>query len=69
MGDVDGDLERLFQFLAENDPHIAGDAAIAIRSAVEMLASHPLAGPRGEGELRELGLEVRIVNADGEAGN
>ena len=48
------DLERLFQFLAEHDPHIAGNAAAAIRSAVEMLALHPLAGRRVEGELREL---------------
>ena len=48
------DLERLFQFLAEHDPQIAGDAAVAIRSAVEMLTSHPLAGRRVEGELREL---------------
>ncbi|MBX9902787.1 MAG: type II toxin-antitoxin system RelE/ParE family toxin [Burkholderiales bacterium] len=48
------DLERLFQFLAEHDPHIAGDSAVAIRSAVEILASHPLAGRRVEGELREL---------------
>ncbi|MBY0268238.1 MAG: type II toxin-antitoxin system RelE/ParE family toxin [Burkholderiales bacterium] len=48
------DLQRLFQFLAEHDPHIAGDAATAIRSAVVMLASHPLAGRRVEGELREL---------------
>lgn len=48
------DLERLFRFLAEHDPHIAGDSAAAMRSAVEMLASHPLAGRRVEGELREL---------------
>lgn len=48
------DLQRLFRFIAEHDPHIAGDAAVAIRSAVEMLASHPLAGRRVEGELREL---------------
>ena len=48
------DLERLFQFLAKYDPDIAGDAAVAIRSAVEMLALHPLAGRRVEGELREL---------------
>ena len=30
------------------------DAASAIRSAVDMLAAHPLAGRRVEGELREL---------------
>lgn len=48
------DLQRLFRFIAEHDPHIAGNAAAAIRSAVEMLALHPLAGRRVEGELREL---------------
>lgn len=48
------DLQRLFRFLAEHDPQIAGDSAAAIRSAVEMLAAHPLAGRRVEGELREL---------------
>ena len=48
------DLERLFRFLAEHDPQIAADAVAAIRSAVEMLRQHPLAGRRVEGELREL---------------
>lgn len=48
------DLERLFRFLAETDPDSAVDAASAIRSAVDMLAAHPLAGRRVEGELREL---------------
>lgn len=48
------DLERLFLFLAEHDPGIAADAASAIRSAVEMLALHPLAGRRVEAEVREL---------------
>ncbi len=48
------DLERLFQFLAAHDPDIAVDAASAILSAIEMLALHPLAGPRVEGEMREL---------------
>jgi len=48
------DLQRLFQFLAGHDPQIAVDSAAAIRSAVEMLVAHPLAGRRIEGELREL---------------
>jgi plasmid stabilization system protein ParE len=47
-------LERAFEFLAENDPTAAADAAAAIREAVEMLSDHPLVGRRVEGELREL---------------
>jgi plasmid stabilization system protein ParE len=47
-------LERAFDFLAENDPTAAADAAGAIREAVEMLSDHPLVGRRVEGELREL---------------
>lgn len=48
------DLQRLFDFLTRHDPQIARDSADAIRSAVEMLAAHPLAGRRVEAELREL---------------
>jgi plasmid stabilization system protein ParE len=48
------DLARVFQFLAEHDPAIAGTSASAIRSAVEMLAQHPYAGRRVEREVREL---------------
>ncbi len=48
------DLERLFRFLVAHDPNLAIDAATAIRSAVDMLTLHPLAGHRVEGELREL---------------
>lgn len=48
------DLERLFRFIAENDPGIATDSAAAITGAIDMLAAHPLAGRRVEGELREL---------------
>jgi len=36
------DLERGFDFLAENDPDAAAAAAEAIRSAVEALVRHPL---------------------------
>jgi plasmid stabilization system protein ParE len=46
--------ERAFAFLAEHDPGIAAQAALAIREAVEMLADHPLIGRRIEGEVREL---------------
>lgn len=48
------DLERLFRFIAEHDPEIAAESAAAISGAVDMLAAHPLAGRRVEGELREL---------------
>jgi plasmid stabilization system protein ParE len=41
-------------FLAEHDPAAAGDAAVAIRKAVEILSDHPLIGRRVEGEIREL---------------
>ena len=48
------DLERLFEFLAERDPQAALDALQAIRSAVDILADHPLVGRVREGEVREL---------------
>jgi len=48
------DLERSFEFLAESDPVAALSAASAIRSAVDILAIHPLIGRSCEGELREL---------------
>ena len=48
------DLERAFEYIAENDPGSALDAAAAIQSAVSALAAHPLIGRRVERELREL---------------
>lgn len=48
------DLERLFRFIAEYDAGMAADSAAAIAGAIEMLAAHPLAGRRVEGEVREL---------------
>ena len=48
------DLERVFGFLAGRDPQAALDALQAIRSAVDILASHPLVGRVREGEVREL---------------
>jgi len=42
------------QFLREKNPETAVAAAIAIRTAVENLATHPLVGRRVEGDLREL---------------
>ena len=47
-------IERAFQFLREKNPAAAMDAVIAIQSAVENLAAHPLIGRRIEGEVREL---------------
>lgn len=47
-------LERAFEYLADNDPRAALAAASAIRTAVEVLARHPLIGRSIEGELREL---------------
>ena len=48
------DLERAFEYIAQNDPSTALDAATAIQSAVSTLAAHPLIGRRIERELREL---------------
>ena len=47
-------LERAFEFLRKENPSAALSAVIAIQSAVENLAAHPLIGRRVEGELREL---------------
>jgi plasmid stabilization system protein ParE len=47
-------IERAFGFLRGKDPRAAINAVAAIRSAVEHLAAHPLAGRRVSGELREL---------------
>ncbi len=44
-------IERIFKFLRDENP---GAAVIAIQSAVDNLASHPLIGRRIEGEIREL---------------
>jgi plasmid stabilization system protein ParE len=47
-------IERALQFSREKNPAAAMDAVIAIQSAVENLAAHPLIGRRIEGEVREL---------------
>lgn len=47
-------IERAFQFLRDKNPAAALDAVIAIQSAVDNLAAHPLTGRRIEGEVREL---------------
>jgi plasmid stabilization system protein ParE len=47
-------LERVFQFLVEQDRDAALTAARSIRDAVETLSDHPLIGRRVTGDLREL---------------
>ena len=47
-------IERAFQFLRDKNPDAALNAVMAIQSAVDSLAAHPLVGRRVEGELREL---------------
>ncbi|MGH8136220.1 MAG: type II toxin-antitoxin system RelE/ParE family toxin [Steroidobacteraceae bacterium] len=47
-------IERALQFLSGKNPDAALDAVMAIQSAVENLAAHPLVGRRMIGEVREL---------------
>jgi plasmid stabilization system protein ParE len=47
-------IERAFQLLRDKTPDAAIHAVMAIQSAVDTLAAHPLIGRRVEGELREL---------------
>ena len=47
-------LERAFDFLAKQDPKSDVASVHAFRSAVELLATHPLIGRRVERDLREL---------------
>jgi plasmid stabilization system protein ParE len=47
-------IERAFQSLRDKNPAAALDAVIAIQSAVDNLAAHPLIGRRIDGEVREL---------------
>jgi plasmid stabilization system protein ParE len=48
------DLDRLLSFLAREDAAAAARSAGAIRSAVDLLAEHPLIGRVRRGDLREL---------------
>ncbi len=48
------DLDRLTEFLLENDPGAAGETAELIRSAIAVLGDHPLIGRPLEEGLREL---------------
>lgn len=47
-------LERLFNFIVEEEPAGAGTAAGVIRQTITVLAEHPLIGRRVQGEMREL---------------
>jgi plasmid stabilization system protein ParE len=47
-------IERAFEFLRDQNPAAAVAATVAIRTAVETLATHPLIGRRIERDLREL---------------
>lgn len=47
-------IERAFGFLRDENPQAALDTVIAIQTAVDHLAMHPLLGRRVEGEIREL---------------
>jgi plasmid stabilization system protein ParE len=48
------DLERLFDFLAEEDPTRARKQLLSVRRAFELLADHPLLGRDAEEGRREL---------------
>lgn len=49
-----GDLERLFDFIAEEDPVRARKRVLSVRRALELLADHPLLGREAEEGRREL---------------
>jgi plasmid stabilization system protein ParE len=48
-----GDLERLFDFIAEEDPVRARKQVLSVRRALELLADHPLLGREAEQGRRE----------------
>jgi plasmid stabilization system protein ParE len=49
-----GDLERLFDFIAAEDPTRARKQLLSVRRAFELLADHPLLGREAEEGRREL---------------
>jgi plasmid stabilization system protein ParE len=49
-----GDLECLFDFIAEEDPVRARKHVLSVRRALELLADHPLLGREAEEGRREL---------------
>ena len=48
------DLERLFDFLATENPQRAREQILSVRKAFELLADHPLLGRAAEQGRREL---------------
>ena len=48
------DLERLFDFIAAEDPQRAHEQVLSVRKALEVLADHPLLGRAAEMGRREL---------------
>jgi len=48
------DLERLFDFIAAENPQKAREQILSVRKAVELLADHPLLGRLAEDGRREL---------------
>jgi plasmid stabilization system protein ParE len=48
------DFERLFDFIASEDPRRAREQILSVRKALELLADHPLLGRAAEEGRREL---------------
>lgn len=48
------DLDRLFEFLAAEEPRAASEAIAVILDAFDVLRRHPLVGRPAEGGLRDL---------------
>mgnify|MGYP002070034670 CR=1 FL=1 len=48
------DLDRIFEFYADQDPKVAARMVALVTEAVEILAGHPLIGRPAEHGLREL---------------
>ena len=48
------DLERLFDFVAAEDPQKAREQIVSVRKAFELLSEHPLLGRAAEEGRREL---------------
>jgi plasmid stabilization system protein ParE len=48
------DLERLFDFIASENPQRAREQILSVRKAFELLADHPLLGRSAEEGRREL---------------
>jgi plasmid stabilization system protein ParE len=51
---AEGDLDRIFRFVAAEDPAAAGAVTALILDALQILERHPLIGRPVEADLREL---------------